>query len=185
MAQRKQGTNSTRAKQDLSKWAIKESDSVDKAITKLSKLAQIQLQREITSSINNPVPFTTKALGFKFNKKQNGSSNIIYMFPAQASYLDKILKQKHGSTGTKFRPFSSKTRLNKFGNIAGLRNKNNFKRLELNGKPALANQRNVITGVYKTAHYKPVMDYDGTARKIVQNIKYRIRQIKDQRNGKT
>jgi hypothetical protein len=181
MAARKTGTKPAKAKADLSKWALKESDSIDKSITKLSKLAQIQLQKEINSVIDKPTAFTQRALGFKYEKHSNGTRNRIFMFPNQSNYLDRILKQGHGNSSTKFRPFSYTTRLNIYGNIAGLRNKNNFKRLTLNGKPALANQRNVITGIYKTHTYKPLMDYDAVSRKLVGNIKYRIRKIKDQK----
>lgn len=175
----KANTNSTNnAKKNLERYCINESDSIDKALTKLSKLGQVQLQNRLNQSIDRPTAFTKRALGFKYFKGSNGSTNRIFMMPNQAKYLDKILLQSTGTTSTKFRPFNLKTKLNHYGNITGLNRKSNFTTTKIDGKKALVNKRNVVTGILKTAQYKPVMDYRLESNRVVQNIKRRLLEIK-------
>lgn len=53
-------------KNDLSKWKIKETDLFSKKVTKASKLASVELQRDINRRVDKPTNFTRNAVGFKF-----------------------------------------------------------------------------------------------------------------------
>lgn len=110
-------------REDLSKWKIKETDVFSKKVTKASKLASVELQRDINRRVDKPTNFTRNAVGFKFKYDKNGSKNRIFIKDVQAQYLAPLIDSN--KPVDKFVPVPGAT--NGFGNIAGLKQRRNLK----------------------------------------------------------
>lgn len=113
-------------KNDLSKWKIKETDLFSKQVTKASKLASVELQRDINRRVDKPTNFTRNAVGFKFRYDKNGSKNRIFIKDVQAQYLAPLIDSN--KPVDKFVPVPGST--NAFGNIAGLRQRRNLEEVK-------------------------------------------------------
>ena len=117
--------NARDIQRDLENWRIKETDSFSKKVTKASKLASVNLQRKINGRIDRPTNFTQQAVGFSFKIDRIGSVNRIYIKDAQARYLAPLIDSD--KEVSKFVPLQGYT--NNFGNIAGLKNMKNLKKI--------------------------------------------------------
>lgn len=113
-----------KAKRDLDKWKIKESDSFSKRVTKASKLASVELQKHINRNIDKPVAFTKNAVGFQFKIGKFVTTNRIYIKDVQANYVSHLIDEQ--SPIKKFVPTSDKF-TNAYGNIPGLKTMRNLK----------------------------------------------------------
>ncbi|WP_039660909.1 hypothetical protein [Pantoea sp. MBLJ3] len=151
-------TSAAGAKRDLEKWRLKETDSFSKRVTKASKLASVELQRDINRKIDRPTKFTQNAVGFNFKIDKFGTKNRIYIKDIQSNYLSKLIDDNQNFG--KFVPVPGK--VNQFGNIPNLKtrrglepvtqNHNGHKRTILIKKSAKT--ANKIVAIYKPDQHR-------------------------------
>ncbi|WP_311750732.1 hypothetical protein [Proteus columbae] len=142
--------NADRVRRDMERWRIQQSDSFDKKLTKVAKLASVQLQRKINGSVKTPVNFTKNAVGFKYVKKRYGTINTIFIKDVQAKYLSHLIEPEKG-TVEKMTPIAP-NRKNKFGNVPNLGKSKLIKVKHKNGKELLINPNRKKNKRYGTAN---------------------------------
>lgn len=176
-------TNVKKVKQDLEKWRIKESDSFDKKVTKICKLASVHLQRKINGNIDKPTNFTQNAVGFKFTRKKTETVNSIFIKDVQTKYL---LPYFEGKDVTKMQPVAE-DRKNQFGNIKSLKSKRYVKVKHKNGKEILIdpkkkrNKKGVskrLVAIKETNTRRAVLgSWESNAKEIIRMVNNRMKLI--------
>lgn len=161
---------------DLSKWKIKESDVFSKKVTKASKLASVELQRDINRRVDRPTGFTKNAVGFSFKYDKYGSRNRIFIKDIQAGYLAPLIDSNRPVD--KFVPVPGA--VNAFGNIPGLKQMRNMKKVtqKHNGKnrtiliktTARRNKRLVAIFENNKKRRKTIGSWDKISQKIFKTV---------------
>lgn len=175
--------NNRKVKRDLEKWRIKEGDNFDKKLTKVCKLASVQLQRKINGNIDKPTNFTQNAVGFKFNRTSEGTVNTIFIKDIQAKYLKPYIE---GECVTKMQPVAE-DRKNQFGNIKSLKSKRYVKVKHKNGKEILIdpkkkrNKKGVskrLVAIKETNTRRAVLgNWESNAKEIIRMVNNRMKLI--------
>lgn len=142
------------AKRDLEKWRLKETDTFSKRVTKASKLASVELQRNINRRVDRPTRFTQNAVGFSFKIDKFGTKNRIFIKDFQANYLGKLIddNQPFG----KFVPVPGA--VNQFGNIPNLKTRRGLESVTQNHdghKRTILIKKSAKTANRIVAIYKP------------------------------
>lgn len=178
---------SKKFKRDLERWRIKEEDNFDKKLTKVCKLASVALQRKINGRVDRPTPFTKNAVGFRYERAKDGTTNIIFIKDIQYDYLEPYFE---GGDVTKMQPVA-KNRTNSYGNIRQLKSKKYTKikhkngseilidpskknaRLKKNGKGKTIGRRLVAT--LETHKRKPALDsWKQNGQEVIRMVKNRM-----------
>ncbi|KEA51853.1 hypothetical protein DT73_13035 [Mangrovibacter sp. MFB070] len=180
-----QGTTPQQAGQMLVKDGTTYINNMQKEITNRARALSKQLQEKLNTSIEGgPVAFTKRTIFFNFIQNSNGTrTNQIIVRSSQLKYLQSIIFEQ--SSETKFVP-TDNARLNKQGNIVGLKAGLNSKRyvvVEQKGKKYLIDttkkqkkgkQSKRIVAVRETKKRKMIFDFfenaEKGARLILNNV---------------
>ncbi|PEH74123.1 hypothetical protein [Edwardsiella tarda] len=178
------GKSKRAVKKDLEKWRINEGDSFDKKLTKVCKLASVNLQRKINASVDNPVRFTQNAVGFKFKRGMNGTVNHIFIKDTQSKYLSHLIDVKRAEV-EKMTPLAP-NRKNKYGNIPNLGKGKFVKVTHKNGTEILINPNRkpnrkygtanrVVAVKKKTTRKQTIGSWDKNSADIIRMVKNRMK----------